>query len=81
MISKTPKIEATISVNKRGNTHKNIVPVVAIPDTGAELSIAGKDLIKKLGLEMCDIRNRRSQKLFAANDTEIKVLGEIDVDL
>ena len=57
------------------------MPVVAIPDTGAELSIAGKDLIKKLGLEMCDIRNRRSQKLFAANDTEIKVLGEIDVDL
>ena len=55
--------------------------ITAIPDTGAEMTIAGKNLLEKLGLTRRDIRSPNTTKLYAANDTEIRVNGTINVEI
>ena len=57
--------------------HENILQ--AIPDTGAEISVAGTHFMKQLGLNFKDIRPSGHQNLYAANNSEMKTLGKISV--
>ena len=68
--SQTPLVQAKFSVKVRGNTHENTLH--AIPDTGAETSVAGINFMKKMGIGYKDIRPpRKDRKLYAANNSEI----------
>ena len=77
--TKTPKVLTKLSMKRNGITHSN--RVTAIPDTGAEMTVAGKDLLEKLGLTRRDIRSPNTTRLYAANDTEIRVIGTINAEI
>ena len=68
-----------VSMKRRGVVYSN--KILAIPDTGAEMTVAGKNFLDKLGLCRQDIRNPNTKKLYAANDTEIRVIGTVKVQI
>ena len=79
MSSKTPTIQAQFSLKKNGIKYSN--KISTIPDTGAEMTLAGRDFMKKMGLTMKDIRSPERTQLLAANNTKIRVLGRTEVNI
>ena len=77
--SKTPTIQAQFSIKKNGIKYLN--KISTIPDTGAEMTVAGRDFMKKMGLTMKDISCPERTQLLAANNTKIRVLGKTEVNI
>ena len=45
------------------------------------MSVAGKGLMNRLGLRERDVKNSEINKLCAANNTDIKVYGKVEVKI
>ena len=52
-----------------------------IPDTGAEISICGENILKQLKINEDDLLHEYDEKLVAANNTEIETLGKISLKM
>ena len=52
-----------------------------IPDTGAEISICGENILKQLKINEDDLLHEYDEKLVAANSTEIETLGKISLKM
>ena len=77
--TKTPAMMVKMTAKTACATFSNVVR--AIPDTGAEVSIAGRGLLDKLGLKKGDMKKSEHESLCAANDTKIKVIGKMSVKI
>ena len=76
---KTPRIYTKISTNRGGKVHSKVVS--AVPDTGAEMSVAGEDLLEKLRLRRDEICSLQRKKLYALNGTHMEVIDKIIVEI
>ena len=70
----TPKIMIKMKADKR-----NFTNIMAIPDTGAEVTVGGKHLLKKLQIDLRDLNQINDENLIAANGSQIKVIGSVRV--
>lgn len=66
-----------IAVKCSSNDSEQSCIIDCIPDTGAEMTICGENIIQQLKIKHELINYRNKEKLIAANDTEIKTLGKI----
>ena len=71
----TPKIKIKCSTNRN-----NQVKIIATPDTGAEVSICGPDVISKMNINKTKLQHCK-ENLQAANGSEIKTIGSIKMKL
>ena len=60
---------------------KKTAIITAVPDSGAEATVAGLDVLHTLGLDMNRLEQRGTVNLQAANRTPIESLGKLDVEI
>ena len=75
---KTPRILLECSLPNNNKFTK----IKSVPDTGAEASICGPALIKKLKIRKSDIKkNSENERLIAANGLPIKTIGKLQLQI
>ena len=75
---KTPRILLECSFLNNNKFTK----IKSVPDTGAEASICGPALIKKLKLRESDIKKKsENERLIAANGLPIKTIGKLRLQI
>ena len=57
------------------------VTISAVPDTGAEANVCGKRHMKLLQCKVKDLKPASSEKLAAANNSPIKTVGLIELEM
>ena len=54
----------------------------AMPDSGAEVTMAGPDFLSEIGWEGGELNlNKPSEKIFAANNTQFLLLGSVNLEI
>lgn len=74
---KTPRVK----IKCKTTDGKNFCSTLAVPDTGAEISICGMNLVHKLQKTKKKLSPIKGQNLKAANGTSIETLGSITLEI
>ena len=72
--SKSPVISLTV------NSSKKVATIMAIPDTGAEVTVVGRRIMRSLNINHADLASG-APLLRAANGTPIQTLGQFTAEL
>lgn len=73
----TPTVDIVISSTKNDKS----IQVRGIPDTGAEATVCGPDIIKALAINAKALKSTTTERLMAANGSPISTLGKIRLQL
>ena len=72
---KTPKVMTEYSFKNQSCS------LLSIPDTGAEVTVAGRNLMNSLKIAEADLYTRGNNNLRCASNTRMKVIGTMQIKL
>ena len=72
---KTPRVTAKFTFKNNSTSSSSI------PDTGAEVNVAGENLMKALNIKTSDLNCKNNSNLRCANDSRMKVIGSAQVKI
>ena len=73
-----PTIKVDLTNSESGDTIAN---VTAVPDSGAQVTVAGLDILRKIGGDVNNILRRGEDFLVAANGLSLESAGRLDLNI